>query len=142
MTLAAMLLVAGLFSGCTKESSYDPSTATLDDFVGTWRGTLSAFKNNQTIHRSGDIIFYYPAGSNRLAGIMVVDQVYVLEEIQFKNGVFYFSVLNSDTLNPLCLNWNLAGYASHTNPQQIYAYISGNECGILGKEFVGYEGNF
>jgi hypothetical protein len=145
LTLASILilLLAGFFSGCKKDSSsYDPSTATLNDFVGTWRGTLSAFKNNQKVNRSGDIIFYPNAAGDRLSGIMILDQVYVLEEIQLKNGVFYFNVLNSDTLNPLCINWNLSGYATHTSDQEIHAYISGNECGILGKEFVSYDGNF
>ncbi len=143
LALLAALLITGMLTGCKKDSSYDPTTATLDDFVGTWRGTLSTFKNNQTIHRSGDIIFYYPSGiTNQLEGLMILDQVYVLNEIQMQDGTFYFTVLNSDTLNPLCINWNLSGYASHNTPQQIYAYVSGNECGILGQEFVSYEGNF
>jgi hypothetical protein len=128
--------------GCKKDTPSYPSKATLQEFSGNWAGTLSAFKDNQVINREGTISFYYTNGGEDLDGILSLDVVYALTEIQFRNGIYYFQVLNSDTLNPFCQNWNLSGWAQLTSSSVMHVIISGKECGQTGKEWVNYEGDF
>jgi hypothetical protein len=145
-SLRVIFLLTGLLvlalSGCKKDTPTYPSKATLQDYSGTWAGTLSAFKDNQVINRTGTIVFYFSAGGDRLDGILSLDLTYALSEIQFRNGIYYFQVLNSDTLNPFCQNWNLSGWAQLTSASVMHVIISGKECGQTGKEWVNYEGDF
>ncbi len=146
ISFRVILLLTGLFilvlSGCKKETPYYPSRATLDDFAGTWAGSLTTFKNNQLITKEGTILFYFPAGSGLLNGVLTLDKIYALTEIQIRNGIYYFQVLNSDTLNVYCQNWNLSGWAELASADKMHVIISGKECGEVGSEWVNYEGDF
>jgi hypothetical protein len=146
ITSGILALVTGLMillsAGCKKDTPYYPSQATLNDFSGTWTGSLTTFKNNHLYTKEGTIIFYFPAGSDRLAGILTLDQIYALTEIQLRNGTYYFQMLNSDTTNPYCTNWNISGYAQLSTADKMHVVISGKECGQVGKEWVNYEGDF
>jgi hypothetical protein len=146
ITSGIMVLVAGLVilssAGCKKDIPYYPSKATVDDFSGTWTGSLVAFKNNHVITREGSIILYLVAGSDRMEGILMLEEVYALTEIQLRGGIYYFEVLNSDTTNPFCANWNLSGYAQLSSSQKMHVIIAGKECGEAGEEWVNYEGDF
>jgi hypothetical protein len=51
-------------------------------------------------------------------------------------------VLNSDTLNPYCQNWNLSGWGELNSSSEMHVIISGKECGEVGDEWVNYEGDF
>jgi hypothetical protein len=59
----------------------------------------------------------------------------------FKNGIYYFKLTANDTVNPLCLNWNLAGFAKLSAHNEMELNLAGNECGEPGDEFVKWEGN-
>lgn len=136
--LAAFLFI--LISGCKKDDEYDPTDAVASDFRGTWRGTISMYKGGELVKKSGDVILYFTPDGMVLNGLMVFEQVYALEEIQFRSGVYYFQVLNSDTLNPLCTEWNLSGFMRLSDPQTAEFFISGKECGLTGKNWVDFTG--
>jgi hypothetical protein len=138
----AIALIVLFSAGCKKDTPYYPSQATLDDFSGTWTGSLTAFKNNQVITKEGSILLYFPAGSDRLEGIMILDQIFALTEIQMRNGIYYFQVLNPDTANPFCQNWNLSGFGELSSADKMHVIITGKECGNAGEEWVNYEGDF
>ncbi|HNW76357.1 MAG TPA: hypothetical protein PKJ28_05675 [Bacteroidales bacterium] len=139
-------LFAGLIilisPGCKKEESYYPSKVTFNDFTGTWSGTLTAFKNNQLISHSGTILFFLEPDGEKMGGILSLEKQYALTEIQLRSGVFYFQVLNNDTTNPFCANWNLSGMAEITSEMEMHVIISGKECGEVGEEWINYEGDF
>ena len=142
--IPALVLALGILlsSGCKKDTPYYPSQATLNDYTGSWEGSLTTFKNNHLITTESTILLYFPAGSDRLEGMITLDKVYALSEIQIRNGIYYFTVLNSDTANPYCQNWNLSGYGQLSAADKMHIIISGKECGEVGKEWVNYEGDF
>ena len=97
------LLITGLIfpeTSCKKSDSYDSSKAVTGDFIGTWTGKVSTFKNNHTIVLAGDIVFYYEPDGTTVSGLMSLDKVYLIIPFQLANGTYYFSVVNSDTLDP------------------------------------------
>jgi len=132
------LLVA--FAGCKKCNCFDSSLFGRTDFTGTWKGTITAFKNNQRIVKSGELVLYPVNNGASLGGIMIFEETSRLVEVQLNNGQWYFTVICSDTLNPQCSNWSLTGFAAFSDEQQIEINIAGNECGPSGKQFVSYEG--
>ncbi len=127
-----------LFGGCKKCDCFDPSTYVQSDFIGTWKGTLTTFKDNKSVKKSGDVVIYQAASG--LEGILNMEGVYRLVGQQFNNGFWYFNVVCSDTLNPECSNWSLSGFASFSEPEHIDFHMAGNECGTLGKQYVNWEG--
>jgi hypothetical protein len=140
IVLTGLIILA--ITGCKKDTPYYPSKATLTDYAGTWTGSLTTFKNNQLITKEGTILLYIPAGSGQMEGVLSLDKIYALTEIQLRNGIYYFQVLNSDTLNPYCQNWNLSGWAELSSADKMHVIISGKECGEVGSEWVNYEGDF
>jgi hypothetical protein len=128
-----------LFQGCSKDS-FDPAAQSQDSFIGTWKGTITTFKNNKQLIEYSTIDIYPDAGGQNLSGIIFMQETYVFHEFQFNNGSLYFNVENNDPDNPFCQSWNLSGYAIFSNENEIEVHITGNECGDLGGEFINWSG--
>jgi hypothetical protein len=132
---ALMIILCG---GCKKCDCFDSSKYVQGDFIGTWKGTISTFKDNKQVKKTGEVIIYQAA--NGLEGIINMEGVYRITGLQFNNGFWYFDVVCSDTLNPECYNWSLSGFAVFSEAEHIDFHIAGNECGTLGKQYVNWEG--
>ena len=128
------------FMGC-KKKSFDPTVKSRTDFIGTWRGNISTFKNNELIKEFGTVVIYPDAGSSLVSGIIFLEETYVLHEFQFVQGTLYFKVENNDPENALCQNWSLGGFMVYTAENEVEIHITGNECGAFGNEFVNWIGN-
>ena len=135
--LSAILLVP--FMGC-KKKSFDPTTKSRENFIGTWKGSISTFKNNQLVKENGTIVIYANAGVTALSGVIFMKETSVFHEFQFVDGTLYFKVVNNDPANPICQNWSLGGYAVFSSESAIEIRITGNECGQLGSEYVNWTG--
>jgi hypothetical protein len=136
-----MVFLSQLLSSCKKESGFDPKSVTMNQLKGTWRGRMTTFKNNQRIEKSGDITLFETLAGNMLDGIFELGQINFLEGFMFQNGTLYFSLILSDSTNPECSNWNLGGYVYLQEDNLMVLRIAGNECGLLGEQFVTYEGS-
>lgn len=123
-----------------KKAGFDPMSKSQSDFIGTWSGTLTAFKNNKLIKQSGLFLIYPEEGGTLLGGIIYLSETRVFREFQFQNGTLYFKVFNTDPDNASCQNWNLGGYASFSESDKMEIRISGNECGLIGSEYVDWSG--
>lgn len=130
-----------LFAGCKKKTDFDPTTKTQNDFIGSWRGVLTAFKDNQNLKQTGLIVIYPDAGSKSLSGIIFGTETSVFRVFQYNSGTIYFKVENNDPNNPKCQNWSLSGYANFIDDKTIDIRISGNECGNVGSEYISWAGN-
>ena len=144
LSIAFFLLLMGLLilpqQACKKESGFDSKTVTLSQLKGTWRGRITTFKNNTRIEKSGDVSLFPNAAGDLLNGIFEMGQINFLEGFSFQAGTFYFNLICSDTTNPQCANWSLAGYVYLQEDNLMVIRLAGNECGPLGKQFVTYEG--
>jgi hypothetical protein len=138
LTLTITLFLILPYWGCKKCDCFDSSGKVPSDFIGTWKGTVTAFKDNKTEKKSGELIIYQSAGG--LEGILNMEGVYRLVGTQFSNGFWYFDVICSDTLNPQCSNWSLTGFGVFSEAEHIDFHMAGNECGTLGKQYVSWEG--
>jgi len=127
------------FSGCKKKSGFDPMSKGASDFVGTWQGAMTTFKNNKLLKVNSDVMFYRISADN-LDGIVFMNQSLVFHEFQFLNGTLYFRVECNDPQNSTCQAWNLSGYAIFAEATKINIRISGNECGPFGSEYVEWNG--
>jgi hypothetical protein len=127
------------FTGC-KKGSFDAASKTRQDFVGTWEGTVSTFKNNQLLKENGTMVIYSDAVTQVLSGILFTKTTNVFHEFQFVDGTLYFKVDNPDPANPMCQNWSLGGYAVFLDDNKMDIHITGNECGDVGSEFVDWVG--
>jgi len=136
--ISAILLIPS--PGC-KKKSFDPSGKSREDFIGTWTGTISTFKNNQLLKVSGTLVIYPDAGNISLTGIFFMNETSVFHEFQFVDGTLYFKVVNNDPANPMCQNWSLGGYLVFSEENKIDIRISGNECGPQGTEYVNWTGS-
>jgi hypothetical protein len=128
------------FAGC-KKKSFDPASKSSEDFIGTWKGNISTFKNNKLLKEYGTMVIYPDAGNNSLSGILFMNETSVFHEFQFVDGTLYFNVVNNDPENPSCQNWSLGGYAAFTAESEIDIHIAGNECGPYGSEYVNWAGS-
>ena len=141
-----LALVAAIFlivtTGCEKETPYYPGKATFEDFTGSWDGELSTFQNSQIITYDAEITFFLTPGSDQMNGILVMDKIYALTQIQIREGIYYFQMLNSDTANPFCANWNMSGFAQLGSADMMHIIISGKACGETGEEWLDLEGDF
>ncbi len=137
--LFAIMIISA--SGCKKKSGFDPLTKTQDSFIGSWKGVITAFKDNQNIKQTGLVVFYLDAGGKTMSGILFAKETSVLRVFQFLNGTIYFKVENSDPENPKCKNWSLSGYANFIDETTIDLRMSGNECGNAGNEYISWAGN-
>ena len=135
--VCAVLIIP--FSGCKKNKGFDPLTKGSDDFIGTWQGTISTFKNNKVIKEKGDVVIYRES-ADYLAGIIFMNETLSFTEFQFLNGTLYFRIPCNDPLNPNCQTWNLGGYAVFAEDGKIDFRLSGNECGSYGSEYVDWNG--
>ncbi len=136
--ICALVLTA--FPGCKKKSGFDPLTKSQSDFIGTWKGTISSFKDNKLIRQSGNVVFYPEAGGESLAGLLFMKENIFVRQFQFANGTVYFNVICNDPENPNCQNWSLSGYAVFSEEGKIELNISGNECGLAGNQYISWEG--
>jgi hypothetical protein len=136
--ISAMFLIS--FSGC-KKKSFDPAGKDHQDFIGTWAGSISTFKNNQLLKEYGTMVIYPDASNNTLSGILFMKETSVIHEFQFVNGTLYFKVVNNDPDNPFCQFWSLGGFAVFAEEGKIDINISGNECGAHGSEFINWVGS-
>jgi hypothetical protein len=127
------------FAGCKKES-FDPTAKSQGDFIGTWKGVISTFKDNKLLKEYGTVVIYQDASGTMLTGILFMSETNVFHEFQFVDGTLYFNVENNDPENPFCQNWSLGGYAVFTAEDEIEISIAGNECGQVGDEFINWEG--
>ncbi|MFZ4521578.1 MAG: hypothetical protein ACOYNC_07725 [Bacteroidales bacterium] len=125
--------------GC-KKKSFDPTTKSREDFIGTWKGTISTFKYNKLLKEYGTIMIYPGESGTSLTGIIFMKETNIFHEFQFVNGTLYFNVENSDPANPFCQNWSLGGYAIFSEEGKIDIKITGNECGDVGTEYVNWVG--
>ncbi len=139
LLLVACVVMMIPFSGCKKKQSFDPTTKSQDEFIGTWRGTISTFKNNRLMKESSEVVIYR-VSEEYLSGIIFMNSTLVFSEFQFLNGTLYFRVPCNDPSNPNCQTWNLGGYAVFSETGKIDFRISGNECGPFGSEFVDWNG--
>ncbi len=127
------------FAGCKKDS-FDPTGKSQNDFIGTWNGSISTFKNNKLVIEYCTVEIYPDAGGTYLSGIIFMQETNVFHEFQFIDGTLYFNVVNNDPSNPFCQAWSLGGYAVFKAESEIELNISGNECGDLGDEFISWSG--
>ncbi len=128
------------FTGC-KKKSFDPTVKTHEDFIGTWKGTISTFKNNQLLKENGTIYLYPDAATGKLSGILFMKETNVFHEFQFVDGTVYFKIVNNDPENPICQNWSLGGYIVFSADNTLDIRINGNECGQSGSEFISWAGS-
>ncbi len=126
-------------SGCKKKSGFDATTKSQSDFVGTWQGNISTFKDNKLLSEKGKVVIYRESDEN-LSGIIFMGTTLVFHEFQFNNGTLYFKIPCNDPLNPNCQTWNLGGFAIFSEEGKIDLRISGNECGPFGSEYVDWHG--
>ena len=136
MVLAVSMLP---FTGC-KKKSFDPTGKSREDFIGTWKGSISTFKNNKLLNEYGTIVIYPDAGGSSVSGILFMKETNVFHEFQFVDGTLYFHVENTDPTSPLCQNWNLGGFIVFKAEGELDIRITGNECGQIGNEFVNWVG--
>ncbi|MCX6305837.1 MAG: hypothetical protein NT040_12810 [Bacteroidetes bacterium] len=135
--ISAMLLIQ--FSGC-KKKSFDPTSKTQDNFIGTWKGSISTFKDNKLLKEYGTVVIYPNSATGFLQGIIFMKETNVFNEFQFVDGTMYFNVENTDPASPFCQNWSLGGYAVFTADGILDIRITGNECGQVGSEFINWVG--
>ena len=126
-------------AGC-KKKSFDPASKGQSDFVGTWTGTLTSFKNNKLVKETGTFLIFPAEGGTGLDGIIYLSETRSFKQFQFTSGTLYFRVANTDPASAFCQNWNLSGYASFTDETTMTIRISGNECGLSGNEYVDWSG--
>jgi hypothetical protein len=134
-----LVLTLLCIAGC-KKSKFDSTKSSKSDFVGTWHGSISTFRHNQTVTKSGDFIIFFNSTQYTLLGLLILDETNIIQMTQFNSGTFYFSVLCNDPENATCQNWSLAGFAKLEEQGKMDIYISGNICGLLGDQFVDYTG--
>jgi hypothetical protein len=139
LLLLFIAIAAFSFQGCKKDS-FDPTSIPQEAFIGTWKGSISTFKNNQLLKQDGTVVFYPDATSGMLSGILFMDETSVFHEFQFVNGTMYFNVENNNPTDPFCQNWSLGGFAVFAAAGEMDIHITGNECGQLGDEFVNWRG--
>ena len=137
--IVAIAVIIIPFSGCKKKQGFDPTTKSQTEFIGTWKGTISTFKNNKLIKESGDVVIYRDS-EDYLSGIIFMNGTLVFHEFQFLNGTLYFRIPCNDPSNPNCQTWNLGGFAIFSEEGKIDLHISGNECGAFGSEYVDWSG--
>jgi len=137
LVICAVIMIP--FSGCKKNKGFDPMSKSPNDFIGTWHGTISTFKNNKLIKESGDVVIYRES-ETLLAGIIFMDDILIFHEFQFLNGTLYFKIPCNDPDNPNCQTWNLGGYTMFTEEGKLDFRLSGNECGSFGSEYVDWNG--
>jgi len=128
------------FTGC-KKKSFDPSSKSHSDFVGTWKGIISTFKDNKLVQENGSVVIYPNSDNTLLSGIVFLKETSVFREFQFINGTVYFKVINYNPSSPLCQNWSLGGYVVFADENTMEIRITGNECGQVGSEYVNWSGN-
>jgi hypothetical protein len=136
--LCSIFLISG--AGC-KKKSFDPTTKSQEDFIGTWKGGISTFKNNQLLKEYGTMVIYPNGTNSMLSGILFMTETSVFHEFQFVDGTLYFKVDNNDPENPTCQNWSLGGFAEFSEEGKLDITITGNECGQHGNEFVNWVGS-
>ncbi len=140
--LILLCIVSLLLSGgCKKKSDFDPATKSQNDFIGNWKGVITAFKNNQYLRQNGLVVIYPDAGGSTLSGILFAKETSVFRVFQYANGTIYFKVECNDPENPKCQNWSLSGYAVFLDEKTLDFRISGNECGAYGEEFISWSGS-
>ncbi|HPS61753.1 MAG TPA: hypothetical protein PLK82_01765 [Bacteroidales bacterium] len=137
--IAIGLLMLIPFAGC-KKKGFDPASKTLQDFIGTWEGSITTFKENKLLKESGTVVIYSDPGGSTLSGIFFMKETRVFHEFQFVDGTFYFNVENNDPENPFCQRWSLSGFAVFSAEGKIDIRLTGNECGDIGGEFVNWTG--
>ncbi len=133
------LLLLLTFAGCKKDS-FDKTKKTLNDFIGTWKGSISTFKDNKLMVEYGSVYIYRDANGSTVSGILFMKQTNVFHEFQFVDGTIYYKVVNNDPASSFCQNWSLGGYLVFTSDNEIEIRLSGNECGQVGNEFVNWTG--
>lgn len=136
-----LLILLTFMTDSCKKDSFDSKSVTMNQLKGTWRGRITAFKNNTLIERSGDVTLFPNETGNFLDGIFEMGQINLIEGFMFQAGILYFNLICSDSTNPLCTKWNLGGYVFLEEENVMVIRIAGNECGLLGKQFVTYEGS-
>ncbi len=139
LLIAIGLLALVPFAGC-KKKSFDPASKSLQDFVGTWEGTITTFKENKLMQESGAVVIFPDAGGATLSGVFLMKENRIFHEFQFVQGTLYFNVENNDPDNAFCQNWSLGGFAVFSEEGKIDIRITGNECGDIGGEFVNWTG--
>ncbi len=130
-----------LFTGCKKTETFKSEDATYADFSGTWRGVITTFKDNERRQQNGTLMIYSTDKGQTLSAILSMDNINMGMQTLFNNGIYYFKLTANDTIDPYCLNWNLAGFAKLSAHNEMELNLAGNECGEPGDEFVKWEGN-
>ena len=96
-TLLLLSILILLTAGC-KKKSFDPTSKSPSDFIGTWEGTLTTFKNNTLMKETGNFLIYPEEGGTLLGGIIYLSETRVFKQFQFANGTLYFRVYNTNDL--------------------------------------------
>jgi len=128
------------FTGC-KKVSFDPAKQGREDFIGSWAGTISTFKDNQLMKENGTMVIYPDEAAGTVSGVIFMKETSVFNEFQILNGTLYFRVENPDPENPYCQNWTLSGFTVFTAENKIDLHITGNQCGAHGSEFIDWVGS-
>lgn len=135
-----VITILALMQGC-KKKEFDPSAKSAPDFLGTWTGELTTFKDNVLSKERGIVMIYPEEGGSTLSGIIYLKEIRAFKQFQFQGGTLYFKVVNNNPDNPLCKTWNLSGYASFSDESTLDFRITGNECGYIGNEYVEWAGS-
>jgi hypothetical protein len=139
------------FAGCKKDDGFKSENATFDDYTGTWRGTITTFKDNERRTQDGSLMIYRTGQGDHLAAILnmsyenmnhvLINHINLGVETKFNNGIWYFLLVPDDTVDVACQNWSLAGFTSLTAHGHMEINLAGNECGEIGDQFVAWSGS-
>jgi len=134
-----ILLIVCALAACNKTDN-SLINKQRSDFIGTWKGNLVNYDHGKRVVQKYEWMVYTDSTNGRLAGLLTLTETNRLEELQFSDGTWYFRVVNSDSLNPSCREWNFAGYAKFGTEGTIEFNLAGNKCGPIGDQFVSWGG--
>lgn len=134
-----LLILLWVFTGCDKDTG-NLRDAERSDFKGSWKGELVSYSYGRKIVQKYEWMVFTDPTSGELSGLLTMYETNRLEELQFSDGVWYFRVVNSDSLNPECRQWSFSGYAKFVEEGVISFNLAGNKCGPIGDQFVEWGG--
>lgn len=137
--LLALMLLLFIAAGCEKDTK-NHLEAERGDFTGSWQGELVSYSYGQKVVQKYEWMVFTDPVSGQLSGLLTMYETNRLEELQFSDGVWYFRVVNSDSLNPECREWSFSGYAKFIEEGVISFNLAGNKCGPIGDQFVEWGG--
>ncbi len=139
INICLALLLLTVFPACRK-SGNGKINAERSDFTGTWKGELVSYSHGRKEVQKYEWMIYTNPASGLLSGLLTMYETNKIEELQFHDGIWYFRVVNSDSLNPQCREWSFAGFAKFSENGMVEFNLAGNKCGPIGDQFVEWGG--